>query len=125
MKSYLPLKWIFLSHLLTFSVCMIQGCGSEQLTEEDDPPVPMAPAQADSSFDTIESDLTTGGVTEIDGIQFQVPFGWEQVALSPAQQGMISASFRIPHAGKDVKLTLSSVGGGIVANLQRWRGSFS
>lgn len=103
---------------------MIQGCGSEQLAEEEDPPVPMAPARVDSTFDTTKTVPPSGGATEIDGIQFQVPSGWEQVALSPAQQGMISASFRIPDAGKDVKLTLSSVGGGIQANLQRWKGQF-
>lgn len=124
MKSYVHRKRIVFSHLLVLSVFLIQGCGSEPSAEQDDPPVPMAPALAVSNHETKEVVSASGGETIIDGIRFQVPAGWEQVALSPAQQGMISASFRIPDAGNDVKLTLSSVGGGIAANLQRWKGQF-
>ena len=124
MKFYVHHDQVVFSHLLIMSCFLIQGCGSEPSTEQANPPIPMAPAMAVSNHETKENNSTSEGETVIDGIRFQVPPGWEQVALSPAQQGMISASFRIPEAGNDVKLTLSSVGGGIAANLQRWKGQF-
>lgn len=124
MKTYIERKQTVLPVLLVMTVCLVQGCGSDHSGEQEEPPIPTAPALTDPASETSEPVSDSGGATEIDGIQFQVPSGWEQVALSPAQQGMISASFRIPDAGKDVKLTLSTVGGGIAANLERWRGQF-
>ncbi|MCA9003728.1 MAG: hypothetical protein KDA70_00535 [Planctomycetaceae bacterium] len=124
MKNYVYRKWILHTHLPVLSVCLVLGCGLEQSDEQADPPIPVAPALTDSNRKNPKAVSSSGGETIIDGIQFQVPSSWEQVALSPAQQGMITASFRIPAAGKDVKLTLSSVGGGIAANLQRWKGQF-
>lgn len=102
----------------------ILGCRSREPESNTDLPVPeAAPLHAeDAQADRTETQIA--GANVFDGIQFQIPAGWEQVALSPAQQGMISASFKIPQAGDGVKLTLSSVGGGIDANLQRWKGQF-
>lgn len=57
-----------------------------------------------------------------DGLEFVVPSNWEKVALSQFQMGIISAKFQMPDAGPDVTLTLSRSGGGIEANLDRWRG---
>ena len=38
--------------------------------------------------------------------------------------GIISAKFQMPDVGPDVTLTLSRSGGGLEANLDRWRGQF-
>lgn len=124
MLLMIPLqRWKITVFLFCFCPCL-SGCGSADSKSTADPPLPEAePLDVARSREQV-TNQTDSGVKEFDGIQFEVPAGWEQVALSPAQQGMISASFRIPEAGDDVKLTLSSVGGGIEANLQRWRGQF-
>jgi hypothetical protein len=53
-----------------------------------------------------------------------VPDGWRQAELTPAQQGFVDARFEIPAYGDDVKLTLSTIGGGVQANIERWIGQF-
>ncbi|MFK7777840.1 MAG: hypothetical protein QM501_06915 [Gimesia sp.] len=100
------------------------GCGSDQSKFLADPPIPEAAPISGESSNSDRVATKTPALTEFDGIRFKVPKGWEQVALSPEQQGFVTASFKIPHAGNDVKLTLSSVGGGIDANLKRWVGQF-
>jgi hypothetical protein len=103
---------------------LLVGCVSETSDSTGDLPIPEAEPLQAVQTPANNTPTTEAGMKTFDGIEFDVPVGWQQVALSPAQQGMISASFRIPEAGDDVKLTLSSVGGGIAANLQRWRGQF-
>ncbi|MCA9014033.1 MAG: hypothetical protein KDA77_01765 [Planctomycetaceae bacterium] len=107
-----------------FCAVCFYGCDSNEHTSQADLPVPEAAPLPAEEAQSGRSENQSSGLKEFDGIQFEVPAGWEQVALSPEQQGMISASFRIPQAGDGVKLTLSSVGGGIDANLQRWKGQF-
>lgn len=100
------------------------GCHSEFSESKTDLPVPEAePLHLEHAKKSMAT-TQVAGKKEYDGIQFSIPEGWEEIPLSPAQQGLISASFRIPKVGDNVKLTLSSVGGGIDANLQRWRGQF-
>ncbi|QDT27061.1 hypothetical protein Enr10x_23750 [Gimesia panareensis] len=108
-------------------ICLLPclfGCGSGSSESTTDPPIPEAEPVNTTGSGTHEPQQTAAGVKEFDGIQFEVPAGWKQVPLSPAQRGMISASFQIPEAGDGVRLTLSSVGGGVEANLERWRGQF-
>lgn len=110
-----------------FLICLfpvLSGCGSGESDAPADLPVPEAAPLSSAQSAATEASHSESGEKVFDGIQFDVPVGWQQIPLSPAQQGMISASFQIPKAGPDVKLTLSSVGGGIDANLQRWRGQF-
>jgi len=114
----------FYSVFLTLGMLWVCGCDSGHSESKADRPVPEAEPLAVEVSKSDKAETQASGLMEFDGIQFKVPAGWEQIALSPAQQGMISASFKIPHAGNDVKLTLSSVGGGVNANLQRWSGQF-
>lgn len=102
----------------------IFGCGSNHSEPKSDPPVPEAASVSVESSKSNQDDTKASPIAEFDGIRFKVPAGWEQVPLSPGQQGFVTASFKIPQAGNDIKLTLSSVGGGIDANLKRWVGQF-
>ncbi|MEX0585160.1 MAG: hypothetical protein WD176_00855 [Pirellulales bacterium] len=67
-----------------------------------------------------ESGDSAGDEATISGFRFQVPRGWRQVEPTPAQQGFIDARFEIPESGEDVKLTLSTIAGGLPANIGRW-----
>ena len=107
--------------LISFTIF---GCGSDRSDLITDLPVPEAAPISVESSKSKQENTKTPTATEFDGIRFKVPAGWEQVPLSPEQQGFVTASFKIPQAGNDVKLTLSSVGGGIDANLMRWVGQF-
>jgi hypothetical protein len=60
----------------------------------------------------------------VSGFRLKVPAGWRQAELTPAQQGFVDARFEIPAHGDDVKLTLSTIGGGVDANVERWIGQF-
>ncbi|QDT97901.1 hypothetical protein [Gimesia aquarii] len=118
-RQFLLVVFFQLSVILFF-----YGCHSDSSESNSDLPVPEAePLHLEQPKPSMAK-TQVAGKKEYDGIQFHIPEGWEEVPLSPAQQGLISASFRIPKAGDKVKLTLSSVGGGIDANLQRWRGQF-
>ncbi|WP_339732591.1 hypothetical protein [uncultured Gimesia sp.] len=114
------------SYSIVVILCAVgfPGCGLNEYESKTDLPIPEAEPLHSRGLKSDQLDQQTSGVKEFDGIQFQVPVGWEQAALTPAQRGMISASFKIPQAGDGVKLTLSSVGGGIDANIQRWKGQF-
>ncbi|WP_299468505.1 hypothetical protein [uncultured Gimesia sp.] len=114
----------FFLMLLTLTSFWVYGCDSDHADPKTDLPVPEAEPLSRSSTKSDKVDAQGTGLKEFDGIRFQVPEGWEQVTLSPAQQGLITASFRMPQAGNEITLTLSSVGGGIDANLQRWGGQF-
>ncbi len=102
------------------------GC-AESGSEAPAPPVKTATNDAATEEDVVASDTPSVADSErqgFDGLEFVVPSGWEKVALSQFQRGIISAKFQMPDAGPDVTLTLSRSGGGIEANLDRWRGQF-
>jgi hypothetical protein len=119
---FTPRSW-FYSLLL-----VVVGCGGQDVVTPNPPPIPVA-----EESETVEPE--TVGAAEavvptepweatISGFRFTVPAGWREVELNPDQQGFIDARFEIPAAGEDVSLTLSTVGGGIEANVQRWNGQF-
>ncbi len=120
MRSWNCLVWIGLAPLL------LGGCGAEDSGEStNEPPVRVA-TRAEISADANNSSGLEDGPREVTirGFRFQVPGGWKQVALSPEQQGILDARFEIPSAGPDVKLTLSTVGGGVESNIARWMTQF-
>lgn len=53
------------------------------------------------------------------GYRFTVPADWE---AQPPKSEFVLGEFSIPGEGGPARLTLSSAGGGIEANLDRWRG---
>jgi hypothetical protein len=115
---------------LGFISVVLLGCGDSP--DEDDPPIPVAPAPKEAANQQQggqgEADAATTRVgpfeRSFDGIRFSVPAGWKEAELSPRQQGFVDARFLIPARGVDVELTCSSVGGGIEANIDRWKTQF-
>lgn len=105
---------------LTLIACWLAGCAPSAPTPADDPPVPVAVREKPDAEPAGES--TGPADVTISGFRLQVPTGWRQAELTPAQQGFVDARFEIPAHGDDVKLTLSTTGGGVDANLGRWIG---
>lgn len=103
------------------------GCSRSESTVSD-PPVPVAgqSASAATTSNAAETGAESAEETEaeISGFRFRVPAGWRRAELTPAQQGFVDARFEIPEYGDDVKLTLSTISGGVEANLDRWSGQF-
>lgn len=102
---------------------LLAGCAEEPA--ESMPPTMTA---QDASPPKSEEPVDTAAPSErraFDGLKFVVPATWKEVPLSQFQMGIISAKFEMPEAGPDVTLTLSRSGGGVEANLDRWRGQVS
>jgi hypothetical protein len=107
------------------AVCGVSGC-VERTSEAPATPVPVAPA--------IESSGTTSTAGEagtvlaeakervFEGITVTVPAGWEE--RTPASE-FIQAEYRLTGPGGPARLTMSSAGGGMDANIDRWRGQFT
>jgi hypothetical protein len=119
-----------------FFAMLAAGCGGDESSSQE-PPVPRVPApvhQAESAgpgsgnSPASESGLSVLKVgpfnKQFEGIEFSVPEGWKEVALSPQQRGFIDARFQIPTPHGEVSLTCSSNSGGIETNVQRWIGQF-
>jgi len=96
------------------------GCGSPPPPGAADPPVPVAVREEPAA--NSQADLASPSEVSVSGFRLQVPAGWRQAELTPAQQGFVDARFEIPALGDDVKLTLSTIGGGVDANMERWIG---
>ena len=114
-------RFPWLCGLLVFAF----GCGAEDVVTSD-PAIPMAEERPDEPLEYQPPATPTESYqTTISGFTFTVPAGWREVQLTPDQQGFIDARFEIPAAGEDVSLTLSTVGGGVQANVDRWIGQFT
>lgn len=110
-------------------VTLSVGCGEESF------PPPPAPVLSNDTEMEPETDVTTSAESDevrlpgerrpFDGLKFAVPAGWEEIPLSDMQKGIVTAKFSMPNAGPDVTLTLSRSGGGLEANMDRWRGQVS
>ena len=103
---------------LVLPVSLIAGCGS------DDPGAPPPTMTGDIALteDAKEPQAevrASGERQAFDGLEFNVPADWEEVQSE--FQGIVSAKFTMPKTAKDVTLTLSRSGGGLEANLDRWR----
>lgn len=115
---------------LCLLLAVLGGCDAGDPARTVDPPVRTVAANAAAETHTPgaakdQKRLRTGPFEKsFDGINFSVPAGWQEVELSPAQQGFIDARFQIPTPHGDVTLTCSSNSGGIETNVQRWVGQF-
>ncbi|HET6425579.1 MAG TPA: hypothetical protein VFG20_17955 [Planctomycetaceae bacterium] len=56
------------------------------------------------------------------GIQLTIPAGWEE--RTPANE-FIQAEYRLTPPEGNIRITMSSAGGGKEANVERWRGQFT
>ncbi len=101
----------------------VVGC-TEQPKAAPEVPVPMAkaigveivPGAPGSSARTEPYEASVGG------FKFTVPADWQQ---QQPKSDVLLGEFTIPGEAGSARLTLSSAGGGIEANLERWRGQFS
>ena len=68
---------------------------------------------------------TAGGPVELGAITMQAPAGWERIQPSSS---FVAAEFTLPRAegdDADGRLTVSTAGGTVEANIDRWKGQFS
>ncbi|MEZ6132880.1 MAG: hypothetical protein R3C59_29780 [Planctomycetaceae bacterium] len=109
---------------LLMAILSVSGC-----TSSDPGPVPPPVMTAETAEEQAQERSSEQPVVRLpgerqafDGLAFVVPEGWKETPLSDAQKGFVTAKFTMPAAGPDVGLTLSRSGGGVEANLDRWRG---
>jgi hypothetical protein len=102
------------------------GCAANK-PETSEPPFATAKgpesAARSSAEKSAEDDGESAGVKErnFNGAVFQVPTAWEDV---PPKSGFLIAEFRIPGPGGPARLTLSTAGGDVPSNVDRWKGQF-
>ncbi len=83
-----------------------------------------APSRADSEAAAGETSAAAGGAVELELITLAAPDEWTR---KPASSGFVLAEFVLPKAegdDADGRLTVSVAGGGIEANVDRWRSQF-
>lgn len=119
----IPFRQTTVTTLAAALLMALSGCADEATVDNEAPPVPVAevPGPPEDS-DAPAPDEPYEAV--ISGFRFTVPAGWQQVNLSAEQRGFVDAKFAIPTAGEEVSMTLSTVGGGVEANIDRWIGQF-
>lgn len=104
---------------------VLVGC-SDAAKPVVEPPVTKAPAiepaGGTSSTSTDAPKKTEPYEATVGGVKFQVPADWEEKA---AQNQFVLGEFSIPGEGGPARLTLSSAGGGLEANIERWKGQFN
>jgi hypothetical protein len=101
----------------------IFGCG--EAPKPADVPIPKAPAlDAPVESQTRKNDAPRSEPYDatVAGFKFTVPADWQE---QPPKSQFVLGEFSIPGEGGPARLTLSSAGGGIEANVERWRGQFS
>ena len=96
------------------------GCG-EQPKRDSDTPIVKAPALDSPKASPARPAGSKPRDVSLAGFQFSVPANWEE---QPPKSQFVLAEFSISGEGGAARLTLSSAGGGIEANVERWRGQF-
>jgi hypothetical protein len=94
-------------------VCGVTGC-----TDTDAPTIPAIPIVEESASDSHDSPTSlpaAGGWRKYDGVSFQIPEDWKE-----SEAKMVDSKYIISTDDGDIEVTLTSMGGGIDANLSRW-----
>lgn len=129
-----------------FLIAVLPACGGCDSAQQNADVPPVRTATVDSSSNSDKSATATGSpqsakstadaaasgsgkISEslqqaFDGMKFYVPSSWKQLPLSQMQMGIVAAKFGLPQIGEDISLTLSTSGGSIEDNIQRWEGQF-
>jgi hypothetical protein len=84
----------------------------------------MPALNSESGTATVETPAEPAGRVNLDGITLAPPGNWEQ--KPPASQ-IIAAEYSLPRAegdDADGRLTISTAGGSVEANIDRWKGQF-
>jgi hypothetical protein len=124
-----------LKHALS-ALLFLTGCGqapspdattsSSRSNEalQTDPDETLTAANSDANASSRESLTDSKGRIVVDGITLDVPANWE--SKSPGSS-IITAEFVLPRAegdDTDGRLTISTAGGTVEANIDRWKGQF-
>ena len=108
---------------LLFVGLAVLGC-TEQPKPSPEAPVPVAkafgveivPGASSSQAKTEPYEASVGG------FKFMVPADWKE---QPPKSQFVLGEFLLTGEGGPARLTLSSAGGGLEANVERWQGQFS
>ncbi|QDU37146.1 hypothetical protein Mal4_14540 [Maioricimonas rarisocia] len=121
--TFLRSRQAIVTSLTLTLLVALTGCPADPTIDDEAPPVPVAevPGPPGGSEEPAPDEPYEAVIS---GFRFTVPAGWKQVNLSAAQRGFVDAKFTIPSAGDEVTMTLSTVGGGVEANIERWIGQF-
>lgn len=112
MKTTEPLALL----LSILAICYISGCGEPGADVPEIPTVPSVEEVSDSDAPNSSGAQTpAGGVRNYDGVSFQIPDDW-----SPTEAKMVDSKYVKSTDEGDIEITLTSMGGGIDANLSRW-----
>jgi hypothetical protein len=107
------------------------GCADQAAPVNDLPvstakplPLPQPPQSAGSSPSSTSagSTLTAPVEKRLAGVRLTIPAGWEEI---PVASEFLLGEYRIAGAAGPARLTLSSAGGDMTANIERWRGQFT
>lgn len=104
--------------LAMMMACLV-GCTSQR---ETDAPTKLPVAEALSGTDVAESvaaPSTEPVEKRFAGVVLTIPAGWIE---KPVASDVLQGEYQLPGAAGPARLTLSSTGGGLEANLDRWRG---
>jgi len=105
---------------------LLAGCAEEAGVSTPPTLTAKAAKQMEEANAADETQTNVAGTRQkFDGLDFVVPSTWKKVELSQMQMGIITARFEMPDEAPGVTLTLSRSGGGVDANLDRWKGQFS
>jgi hypothetical protein len=107
-------------------VIVIGGCGGSRQAPADKPIDIVGAPNTAKSGERSAIEGSNGKLQELkfDRIQFTAPAGWKQVDIPPEKRNFIDGQLSIPVDGETLTLTLSSIGGGIDANVERWKTQF-
>ena len=117
------MRWI-VAVVLGSVACGMSGCGEEPVARIPVRPPGTPPARPAGQAAASDGDEAVGDATirtrQLTGIRFDVPVDWNEQPKSEFYE----AKYVIPSEEGEMVLTLTSMGGGIDANLQRWVGQF-
>jgi hypothetical protein len=104
-------------------IAVLFACGCEaEPTAHRETPIPVAPA-APVSRSTVGSDEPITGTTQptekrLAGVTLAVPAGWEE---RPVTGDVLLAEYRLSGSAGPARLTMSSMRGGVEANIEMWQ----
>lgn len=102
---------------------VLAGCSTDQASLGDAPTIPVA---SETLLREVSDRSSTPSDEPIEkrfkGISLTIPAGWQE---RPPASEFVQAEFALDGPGGPARLTLSSAGGGIEANLERWRGQLT
>lgn len=109
--------------VVVLGLSVLSGCVENSAGSRVDPPVPTAAAlpSKDASAQSAGTVLTEAVEKRFEGITLTIPAGWEE---RPAASEFIQAEYRVSGDAGPARMTLSSAGGSVDANLDRWQGQF-